>query len=318
VHRRLLAPHRLPGLGDLGFSWGCSTFILVLTAAYLAAGLLAAAAWQITREDAWIKEFFNLPGAALLVTLAGLELALSLRVAAEFSPGQLMRTAWRLIALSALCDLTGALASQVFGTESPFNVLRVFFPSPSVTSMIHEFGLLVGGPLRFSFLAAGLFWSLRVYRRAGFLGRLAAVDWAALALALAYIMEEARGLIRALEAGRQPAPAEIMQWPVDPLLWVLLLEALLLFRSVRETGIGSISRCWMAFSIGIVLITLGDIAIWATNYGYLPWPWSSLGWYVWMPAAGALAVAPAYQLEAIHQARRARERTPWAAEQGRS
>jgi hypothetical protein len=313
VHRRL-ALHRLPGLRDLEFSRGCSTFILVLTVGYLAAGLLAAAAWRITHNDAWFIEFFNLPGAALLVTLAGLELALSLRVAAEFSPGQWMRTAWRLIALSALCDLIGALASQIFGTESPFNLLRIFYPPPFVAAMTRDFGLVVGGPFRFAFLAAGLFWSLRVYRRAGFLGRLAAVDWAVLAMVFAYIIDEAWGLFQALEAGKQPAPAEIMGWPVDPLLWVLLLEALLLYRSVRETGVGWIGRCWGAFSIGIALITLGDVAIWATNYGYLPWPWSSLGWYVWMPAAGAFAIAPAYQLEAIHQARSARERTPWAAE----
>lgn len=290
--------------------------VLALTVGYLAVGLLALAAWLITRNDAWVVWFFNLPGAALLVTLACVELALSLRVMGEFSPGQLMRTAWRLIALSALCDLIGALASQIFGTESPFNILRVWFPSPSLTATIRDFGLVVGGSCRFAFLAAGLFWALRVYRRSGFLGRLTVIDWAALALVLVYIGNEASGLIQALQAGKHPAPAEIMGWPVDPLLWILLLEALLLYRSVRETGLGWIGRCWRAFSIGIALITLGDIAIWATNYGYLPWPWSSLGWYIWLPAAGAFAMAPAYQLEAIHQARSARGRTLPAVELG--
>ena len=292
---------------NLEFAQGCSTLILVLTAGYLAVGLTALCAWWVTRDDAWVIEFFRVPGAALLVTLAAIELLLSIRVVREFSPGQLMRTAWKLIALSSVCDLGGALASQIFGTDSQLNVLR-FLPgwSPPAAGTIRQFGLLLGGPCRFAFLAAGLFWTLRVYRRSGFLGRLALLDWVALGLVAVYIGSEARDLILALHAGKQPTPSEIMGWPVDPLLWLLLLEALLLYRSVRETGIGWIGRCWRAFSIGIALITLGDIAIWATNYGYLPWPWSGLGWYIWLPAAAAFAMAPAYQLEAVREARSAR------------
>jgi hypothetical protein len=93
--------------------------------------------------------------------------------------------------------------------------------------------------------------------------------------------------------GKKPFPlAEILNFPVNPLLWVLLAEALLLFRSVRKMGAGWVSKCYGAFSAGIFLILVGNVAIWATHWGYLPWPWSALGWYVWIPAAAAFALAP--------------------------
>src|SRR5207237_7601 len=91
-------------------------------------------------------------------------------------------------------------------------------------------------------------------------------------------------------------------------------EALLLFRSVRRMGGGWIGKCYAAFSAGVFLILLGDAAIWATAWGYLPWPWSALTWFVWIPAAGAFALGPAYPLEAMQQAisrqTRARPRAP--------
>lgn len=58
----------------------------------------------------------------------------------------------------------------------------------------------------------------------------------------------------------------------------------------------------MAFSAGIILTCLGDIGMWASHYGYLPWPWTSLAWYLWLPAASCFALAPACQLQALHRA----------------
>ena len=89
---------------------------------------------------------------------------------------------------------------------------------------------------------------------------------------------------------------------MDPLLWMLLWQALRLFRSVRQMGLGWIGKCYGAFALGIVLVLLGDVAIWATSWGYLPWPWRAIGWYVWIPAAGAFAAAPAFQWEAMRAA----------------
>jgi hypothetical protein len=118
----------------------------------------------------------------------------------------------------------------------------------------------------------------------------------------AYCIREGMDLVAALRMGKQPPLREILLWPVDPVLWLLLAEAILLHRSVQRTGMGLIGRCWRTFSAGIFLVLLGDVMIWATAYGYLPWPWSSLQWYVWMPASASFALAPAYQLEAIRWA----------------
>ena len=48
-------------------------------------------------------------------------------------------------------------------------------------------------------------------------------------------------------------------------------------------------------SIGVFLTAIGDAGIWAAAYGYLPYPWSAAVWFVWLPAAAAFALAPAYR-----------------------
>jgi hypothetical protein len=109
-------------------------------------------------------------------------------------------------------------------------------------------------------------------------------------------------VVWAMQRGKAFSAAEILNFPADPLLWVLLAQALRLFRSVERMGAGWISRCYGAFSVGIFLILVGDVMIWATVWGYLPWPWSALGWFVWIPAAVAFALAPLYQWEAMRNA----------------
>jgi hypothetical protein len=117
-----------------------------------------------------------------------------------------------------------------------------------------------------------------------------------------YMASEATDVMVAMQRGKSFSAGEILNLAADPLLWVLLAQALRLFRSVERMGAGWISKCYGAFSVGIFLILLGDVAIWATGWGYLPWPWSALGWYVWIPAAVAFALAPLYQWEAMQSA----------------
>jgi hypothetical protein len=259
-------------------------------------GAFVFAAWKVTGNDAWVNEYFRVPGALLLVILAGVEFFLSLRVCREFSPGEPMRAVWRLIACSAACDVAGAVCVQILGTDSHLNPLPA---APAAMLSSRHVGLVVGGPFRFTLLAAGLYFALRIYRRAGFLARLRRLDWLVLAPIAAYIGVEFGGLIAALGKGKHPGLAEALNWPVAPLLWVLLVEAILLARSVQGMGGGWIGRCWKAFSLGVLLISLGNIGLWATNYGFLPWPWAALTWYVWAPAAAVFAAAPAYQLDVI-------------------
>ena len=211
-----------------------------------------------------------------------------------------MRRAWTLIAFSAGCDLVGAIFTQILAVHSLLNPLThlAWWSRPNADAIRH-FGFVLGGTCRFALLAMGLVWALKVYRQAGLLARLRGVDWVLLSTMGVYVAVEFRSVAVALRSGVHFAPVVMLGWPTDPLLWLLLAQALLLYRSVQQAGGGWIGRSWMAFSIGIFLVSLGDVSNWASTWGYLPWPWSSFEWYVWLPAAGAFALAPAYQCEAI-------------------
>lgn len=283
--------------------FGGSGLILLATLLYLAAGLAIFAVWQFTGNIYWLEQFFGLPSALLLICLSGLRLWFSLWVCSEFSPGEPMRLAWKLISASAVFDLAGTICVQLVGAEKAWNPLvHTLWWSRPVGRVIFDAGHVLQGTCSFALLAAGLWCVLKLYRVSGFLGRLRVMDWLLLAAFTGYCFREASDLMRYYQPSNPPGWNVILGWPVDPLLCLLFAEAMLLHRSVQRTGMGLIGRCWRTFSAGIFLILLGDVMLWATSYGFLPWPWSSLSWYVWMPAAASFALAPAYQLEAIQWA----------------
>src|SRR3954471_3556452 len=102
---------------------GIPALVLIGAAWYLAIGLGVFALWQISHQNFWIEDFFRLPGALLLVWLSGIGLSYSLRVWRAFDPGEPMRRAWQLIALSAAADFSASLLVQIFGTQSRLNPL---------------------------------------------------------------------------------------------------------------------------------------------------------------------------------------------------
>jgi hypothetical protein len=238
------------------------------------------------------------------VWLGVIQLSFSLMVLREFAPGQPMRKAWKLIAFSAGFDLAGAICIQFLAMRSALNPLVIMgWLDGSMAASLRQYGLVLGGTCRFAFLAVGLAWALQVYRRSGLLARLTILDWTLVSATGFYVVIEASGVVAALRSGSRPTTVMVLGWPTDPLLLLLLAQALVLYRSVQQMGTGWIGRCWKAFSIGIVLVAAGDVAIWATSWGYLKWPWSALEWYVWLPAAAAFALAPVFQFEAVHYAR---------------
>jgi hypothetical protein len=62
----------------------------------------------------------------------------------------------------------------------------------------------------------------------------------------------------------------MLAWASDPLLSILLFQAILIRRSAVETGWGFLSKSWGAFAAGIFLASMGDTGIWATAENYLP------------------------------------------------
>jgi len=268
-------------------SWALARAILAVTSCYLALGLVCLAAWRVTGKNTWIDTFFKYPAAILMVILAATELLVSQRVASEFDRRQPLRKAWRWIGLSAGFNLSSAVLVQILATSNP------------ATSNARQLGLLLGGPCRFAAMSAGLLWTIKAYRRSGLLARLRPGDWAAVALMGCYVVLEFRDVVLAWGHGMRPAVWVVLGWPTDPLLWLLLAQALRLYRSAQEMGSGLVGSCWSSFSIGVFLVTVGDVTMWATNMGYLSWEWRIVEWYIWLPAAAAFALAPVYQLHAI-------------------
>jgi hypothetical protein len=288
---------------DPQLPFGFSRLIWLATAVYLTVGLVAFAVTVATGNYRWVSVVLDGPGAILTVSLAVLQLWLSAMVCRQFLPGDALHATWLLIAFSAACDLAGSISVQVLGASPGMNLVAHWPGWPEqVTATFRIFGLIMGGILRLSLLAAGLFCVLRVYRRSGLLGRLVTIDRIVLLVIGAYVLLEAWDTGNALRHGKAFDLGEALRWPVDPLLWLLLAEAMLLARSVRSAGMGWIHKTWKAFSIGVLLMILGDIGLWATSYGYLQLPWSAAARFVWLPAAAAFAAAPACQLEAIRAA----------------
>lgn len=232
---------------------------------------------------------------------------LSYRVSREFASGEPLLAGWRLIALSGAFDLLGALEVQILSADSILNPLTLgAWWSPGLATDIHEWGLFVGGPCRLFVLAAGLLFVLEVYRRSGFLARLMIRDWVVVGAMTIYVLVEAWAVAVSIRHGKRPGLGEMLHYPTDPLLLLLLCEALVLYRSVARMGASLVGWCWKAFSNGIILTAIGDLLILSEAYGHIQWPWSAVNWFVWFPAAAAFAAAPTYQLEAIASARNRR------------
>jgi hypothetical protein len=163
-------------------------------------------------------------------------------------------------------------------------------------------------------LAVGFVFVLAAYRKAGLPGRFQGTDWVLIAFGVFLSVHLASDWpLWDGQAGSVSLLARL-KWSSDPLLAILLGEALLLRRAALGLGGGLIAQCWSAYALGSFLTLLGDIGLWATNYGYLPWPMSSITWFIWLLAAAAFAFAPACQAAAmLHAIKRWRLRVPAAA-----
>lgn len=279
--------------------------IVTVTALHMATGAGAAIAWWFTGDASIIVDFFHYFGALFLIGLSAAEVWLSAFCWRQFAPDDVLRKPWFLIMAAAALHLTGNLCSQWLGVESEINPL-VYCDLRSVKTTVdalHEIGTLLAGPLQMVPLAYGLLLVLRVCRRSILLLRFSRFDWLMLTALIAYTTREAWQVLGYVRAGKSFTTYEVFSWTSDPLLIVLLFEAICLRRSVLSMGQGLVAKCWGAFAAAIVLTALGDVGIWATWNGYLAWPLNAIGWYVWSLAASAYAVGPAYQVEAFRHVR---------------
>ncbi len=276
--------------------------IVALTVVVLAGGVGACIHWLLTGDPTWINTFFRYPGALFFLLMASIELGLTLRVWRQFEPQDELGSAWALLVLAASCHTLSAFFAQILGQDSRLNPLVASGPGRDTIGSLREFGVLVGGPLHMVVLAQGLFLVLRTYKRLGLLvTKLTAVDYLLLGAVGAYTVVHLYEVAGILDGS--PSFPRLIGWASDPLLSILLVEAVFLRRSVAQAGWGLVSKCWGAFCAAIFLTSLGDVGIWATWRGYLPPSLVAVSWYIWFPASSAYALGPAYQLEALRTAR---------------
>lgn len=280
--------------------------VCLSTAILLIAGAVASLIWWRTGDQTWLRSFFSYPGALFFVGCSLVQAWLSFRCWQEFSPGDLLRPAWLLIALSAMSQLTGGVVSWILGLESRLNPLSLLSAewAHALTRVASQAGPLFP-PLSMAFLACGLWRVLQACRRNGILGTLKPTDLFLLGLVVVYTAYFLVTVVFAPDHGGRPMNAgTFISWTSDPLLCVLLSEAILIRRSTANMGFGLISRCWLAFTVAIFLTSLGDVGIWAQSRGYLPYPLVVTSWYIWFLPSAAYAIGPAYQLLAMLRAKR--------------
>jgi hypothetical protein len=182
----------------------------------------------------------------------------------QFSPGEPMRAAWMLVTVASFYRFTGLVFSQILSVRSYLNPLLLISGAPDESLLLtcRRFGLIVSGPLHMAVLGVGLFLILRVLRRFGILSRPRPLDLLLISCVLAFTVRQVYEIVNWLRI--TPAPYDlhkVLGWASDPLLSILLIEAILIRRSALLTGWGLLAKSWRAFAVAIFLTSLGDVGL---------------------------------------------------------
>jgi len=274
--------------------------IVLTTGLILLLGLAGAVPLLQTGDARFIHIFFAYPGAVFLIACSIVQSWISFECWRNFSRGDLLRPAWFLVTISATLQLIGGIVNQILASTSHLNPL-LWLPSPAsgAIEIAREYGPLFN-PLYMFFLMLGLFYVLKACRQSGILSSFRAVDFFLSAAVCAYTINFFATVVFAPHHSISLFnPHRILSWTSDPLLCILLLQAIMIRRSTANMGWGLIARCWFYFTAGIFATSVGDISLWAWSRGYLPEVLQVASWYVWFIAAAAYALGPSYQLQAM-------------------
>jgi hypothetical protein len=279
--------------------------LIWITGIHMGMGWLFWSIWLVTGNEAWIRYFFDYQGALFFVGLASAEVFMCVLARRQFAKGEPLRYAWSSIILAASFRFSGMILSQILGSKSLLNPLVLMGSFDSrMTEILRETGQMISGPAHMVTLAIGLFVVVQSYNRNRLICRLNVLDYFLLSIVGVYALQQVREMfLWSCDPAAVFSFDTILHWATDPLLCVLLFEAILIRRATSNLGWGLISKCWAAYVAAIFITSIGDMGIWATNYGHLPWPASSVVWYLWFPSACAYALGPAYQVEAALKAR---------------
>lgn len=271
-------------------------WIWIALACHLALGMIAYEHFLLTGEYVLLNWYFWVLGALFFLVMAGTECWLAFLCRSWFDPDEPMRLVWGMFGCAALARLAGFTLRELSDRHLPWGAWLNLHPGAANASL-GQIGLVAGGPVSMAFLAIGLGRVLAIQRRFRMAGSLTRGDQALLFLILAFSVSQIAINLPLL--GRHPSIWTIVLWLSDPLLSLLLVEAVLVWRSVMRLGQGLLARCWGMLVVAIVTTSAGDAAIWASNHGLISESLTALSWYIWFVAAAAFASAPAYQLAAM-------------------
>jgi hypothetical protein len=270
-------------------------------AIHYAIGATAYVHFLTTGSYRYITWYFNVLGTLFFLGATAAEFYLALECRSGFESDEPMRTAWTFVALASLSRFVSAALVALAhwrlesGSGNAFSTLAVVLPKS-----LSQVGTVIGGPLAMIFLALALTRVLKVQHKFGILRGFTRVDFVLMGLIVFLMLCEAARIVRYL-APPYPPPTitEAILWLSDPLLGLLLVQAVLIRRSSIRVGLGLISQCWGMYVLAIVTTLAGDASIWAVGEGMLSESLIALTWYIWFFAAAAFASAPAYQLAAM-------------------
>jgi len=273
-------------------------WIWILLAFHLALGLVAFGHFLATGQYVVLGWYFWALGSLFFLVMTSTEFCLAMICRSWFDTDEPMRLAWGMIACAALARLAGVVLRAVSDGHLPWgNWHQLSQPFGGLFANLGQLGLVVGGPLSMAFLAIGLGRVLVIQRKFHLAGYLTRGDKALLFLVLAFSISQLAINLPLL--WNHPSLGTMLLWLSDPLLSLLLIEAILVRRSVIRMGQGLVAKCWGMFVLAIVITSAGDAAIWASSHGLLSEQMTALSWYIWFLAAAAFASAPAYQFAAI-------------------
>lgn len=270
----------------------------------LIVGLAAYVSFLVTGKYDALVALFDRVGVTFFMVVSGTEVYFAYQARSLFEPNEEMHGTWTLVFLSAFCRLTGAALTGVFSKQHPWNplvVLEAFRPDRAGT--LHDLGVAASGPAAMGLLAWGLMRVLLLNRRLGILDRLTILDKSLIAAILAFTALQFIDIGGVLFGDRRRL--SVMQgfmWLSDPLLALLLIQAVSIRRSVLNMGHGLVARCWGMMALGVAFTSAGDAVMWAETHGFIPVALQPLKWFTWFFAVTAYASAPCYQVEAAREA----------------
>jgi hypothetical protein len=258
--------------------------------------MIAYAHFLLTGQYALLNWYFWVLGSLFFLVMAATEATLAFVCRSWFDADEPMRLVWGMVGCAALARLAGFLLREISDVHFAWG-LWIHLHATGMFTSLDQIGLVTGGPLSMAFLAVGLGRVLSIQRRFHMDGLLTRGDKALLFLILAFSVSQI--VINFPLLSHHPSVWTMLLWLSDPLLSLLLIEAVLVRRSVIRLGQGLLAHCWGMFVAAIVTTSAGDAAIWASNRGLLSESLTALSWYIWFVAAAAFASAPAYQLAAM-------------------